>query len=681
VANQQKKMVAPSASRKWTWIALATVLAVGTGAVFVLFFADRLPAARSDGGAARLGSTPGQGTIGAPSDPILDLTLSEELILALTPKLSGLIRSTYDLELPSRESRALFDDRVRLNDFDAGLASKLVAADPVVEISRSDWPVDHTMRDVPRDEIRLFTRLFDDVDYFDFAKFYLVNGNFTSSARDRFDAVTGFAAIARMRDGALSSFDGKLQTIWRQKSAGGGAAGEFDVTAEWVVTDWHLKSFTQMERKDVLFTEVLDEAIPDRSQLERARASFSERMIVQMATDPTYVPKNPRLMPHIFDSHSGISVVDIDKDGFDDLYVVDRLGTNFLLRNKGNGTFEDVAKEHGLDITDNCSSAIFADFDNDGDDDLFLGRTVSRSQYFVNENGRFVDRSGELIPGVPLPYLVSSIASADYNGDGLLDVYISTYAGDSFLVELNRFLAELLESKRPGSGVPPPTQDRFLAEFLSEKDAKAIFKKASTSGHIILDRPGPPNILLVNKGGGKFALSPEQDKLAAYRNTYQSTWGDFDGDGDSDLYLANDYAPNNLFRNKGDGTFEDATAETGTADIGFGMGAGWGDYDLDGKLDLYVTNMYSKAGLRITGKIPELRPEYAQMAHGNSLFKNDGARFAKTSGLDAPALLVEKAGWSWGGQFVDFDNDGDLDIHALSGNYTAHKRIAEPLDL
>jgi hypothetical protein len=183
--------------------------------------------------------------------------------------------------------------------------------------------------------------------------------------------------------------------------------------------------------------------------------------------------------------------------------------------------------------------------------------------------------------------------------------------------------------------------------------------------------PGPPNVMLKNLGGGRFKDFTKETGLGVFRNTYQATWADFNGDGNPDVYLANDFGPDNLFRNDGNGKFTDISAEAGAEDPGFGMGASWGDYDNDGKLDLYVSNMYSKAGRRVTSQLDYINPLFAQMAQGNSLYRNTGGRFEKVSGLQAPALMVGKAGWSWGSQFADVDNDGYLDIYALSGYYTS----------
>jgi len=181
---------------------------------------------------------------------------------------------------------------------------------------------------------------------------------------------------------------------------------------------------------------------------------------------------------------------------------------------------------------------------------------------------------------------------------------------------------------------------------------------------------------LVNQGHGKFDVSDQSEKMAVWRHTFQSTWGDYDNDGDADLYVCSDYSDNNLFLNEGEGTFRDVTEETGTADIGFGMGASWGDYDNDNRQDLYVSNMFSKAGQRITAQVPGMDRRLAGMSRGNTLFRNVGDRFEKVSGLEPPALQVEKAGWAWSGQFVDIDNDGFLDIYSLSGYYTAPSQFA-----
>jgi hypothetical protein len=181
-------------------------------------------------------------------------------------------------------------------------------------------------------------------------------------------------------------------------------------------------------------------------------------------------------------------------------------------------------------------------------------------------------------------------------------------------------------------------------------------------------------------GNGRFTPVEDIGPLRGFKNTFQTTWSDFDGDGDPDAYVVNDFSPNQMILREGD-RFVDRTAQTGTADIGFGMGASWGDYDADGRLDLYVSNMYSKAGNRITSQLTNLSPQVSQMARGNSLFRQTRSGFDRVSGLEPPALLVERVGWSWGSQFVDVNNDGALDLYALSGFYSAPPEVAVPLDI
>jgi hypothetical protein len=432
--------------------------------------------------------------------------------------------------------------------------------------------------------------------------------------------------------------------------------------ADWRIIRWKTSSLEVLGASAPLFEEVLASVLSDRDELARARDSVHERLIVDFILDRDNVelPHEHFTVPSE-DFHPGVAVVDIDRDGFDDFYVMERWGPNMLFRNRGDGSFEEVASQWGLDIVDHSSSAIFADFDNDGDVDLLLGRTLERSQYLRNEDGRFVDSSQSHVDD-PLPYFASSVAAADYDGDGLLDVYISTYQG----VMLKREIAR--EGHIPAEGL--------LSDYLPQNDAQRLAKlRLSDEYHRFINMPGPPNVLLHNLGG-RFDVVHDASALRIFRNSYQGTWGDYDGDGDPDLYVANDFAPNNLIRNDGGGRFTDITEDTGTADIGFGMGVSWGDYDNDGRSDLYVSNMYSSAGNRILRKLDHVDDTFLGAAQGNTLFQNGAESFSKVSGLEAPALQVEKAGWSWGGQFVDFDNDGFQDIYALSGYYSAPKKVA-----
>ena len=170
--------------------------------------------------------------------------------------------------------------------------------------------------------------------------------------------------------------------------------------------------------------------------------------------------------------------------------------------------------------------------------------------------------------------------------------------------------------------------------------------------------------------------------MGIWRNSLQATWGDYDQDGDPDLFVANDWAPSNLFRNDGPAGFKDVTEEAGTTAYGFSMGASWGDYDNDGLEDVYVSNMYSEAGRRMTARIPGLSKMFVESAAGNWLYQQtaDG-KFKQVAGMEPPAMTVMNAGWSWGGCFADFDNDRFLDLYVLSGYFTAPKELSSELDL
>jgi hypothetical protein len=156
------------------------------------------------------------------------------------------------------------------------------------------------------------------------------------------------------------------------------------------------------------------------------------------------------------------------------------------------------------------------------------------------------------------------------------------------------------------------------------------------------------------------------------RHSLAAAWEDVDNDGDQDLYVANDYGPNCLYRND-NGRFVDVAQLAGVVDFGSGMSVSWGDYDRDGRMDLYVGNMFSSAGNRITPQsqfLPsasqERRDVYQRFAKGNSLFRNRAERFQETGLLAG----VEMGRWAWSSVFADVDNDGWDDLLVANGYIT-----------
>ncbi len=327
---------------------------------------------------------------------------------------------------------------------------------------------------------------------------------------------------------------------------------------------------------------------------------------------------------------NGAAVGDYDGDGWFDLFVPSQ-NRNFLYRNRGDGTFEDVAEKAGLAQPPGGTGAVFFDADNDGDRDLLVahpgwnegdGIVGHPTQLYRNEGkGRFTNVSSEA--GFTDLLCGFSPVVADCNGDGWLDVFVCGYQKGGFT--------------GPNSWVDATN--------------------------------GTRDALYVNQGGGKFVDVAAEVGFPTNRWTYAAAWHDYDADGDQDLFVANDYGTKEMWRNEGNLKFVEVSQELGVTDVGNGMGCIFGDYDSDGDVDLYASNMASTAGNRILGRLvgananDEKGAMLKKLAAGNTLFAFNGKAFER---VDAKFGGVGAA-WAWAPQFLDLDLDGDLDLACVNG--------------
>jgi hypothetical protein len=332
-------------------------------------------------------------------------------------------------------------------------------------------------------------------------------------------------------------------------------------------------------------------------------------------------------------ANHGLALGDVNGDRLDDVYVCQEGGLpNLLFLQRPDGTLADVSDTNGTDWLDYCASALIVDLDNDGDRDLVVGQET-RLLFMKNDgNAHF-----ELACVVPASAQVFSLAAADFDNDGDVDIYVCGYN-------------PLQAIRRTGAlGEPIPYHDA---------------------------QNGGENLLLRNEDDWRFVDVASEVGLDTNNNrfSFAASWEDFDNDGDLDLYVANDYGRNNLYRND-NGHFQDAAAELGVEDMSAGMAVSWGDFNRDGWMDFYVSNMFSAAGNRITFQrqfqvdaSERVKRQFQRHARGNSLFANvRGQRFDDVS----VGSRVTIGRWAWGNKFVDFNNDGWEDLVVANGFITA----------
>jgi hypothetical protein len=343
---------------------------------------------------------------------------------------------------------------------------------------------------------------------------------------------------------------------------------------------------------------------------------------------PMLDPKLDRIMALVAAMNASVSVVDFDRDGLLDIYVVTSKegGKNRLFRNKGDGTFEEVAEKMGVaDVnqpgTGVCTGAIWADFDNDGWPDLFIYKW-GRPELFRNKQGKGFERVTEKA-GLPAWVNANAACWLDYDRDGHIDLFLAGYWPD---------------------GVD-------LAHLQSTKIMPDSFEFAANGGR---------KYLLRNKGDGTFEDVTEKMGITSTRWTLGVAAADLCGSGYPDLILVNDYGVSEFYANKNGERFEEVGSETG---IGVapksGMNICFGDVLNQGKLALYVSNI----------------TEAGNLVQGNNLWVPTGQtpkglpRYLNQAGT----LGVERGGWSWGARFGDLNNDGRVDLYLTNGYVSANK--------
>ena len=356
---------------------------------------------------------------------------------------------------------------------------------------------------------------------------------------------------------------------------------------------------------------------------------------------PVLSDRFSNIMPWLCSVGAAAAAADYDGDGAADLYVINSgcRQSNHLFHNRGDGTFEDVTEKAAVGCgnpTGACMHAIWGDIDNDGDLDLYVVKWGAPNALFRNDgNGRFTEIGKEA--GVDYWGYGNAATFLDYDRDGHLDLLVGNYFAET--------IADPDTGKMVRNDLWSPVSTKIMHE---------TFTHARNGGH---------NVLYRNRGDGTFEDVTSRVGLASGGWCLAVGAGDLNNDGWPDLYVANDFGPDEYYLNTGASEWpprfrlvRDPRGHPGIgSDWWKGMNVDMADVNNDGYLDIYVTNILSRRYKTDEGNMLWLNCADA-ICPGGRGFRN----IAKSSG-------TMDGGWGWGAKFADFNNDGLLDIYEVSG--------------
>ncbi|MGB2959329.1 MAG: FG-GAP-like repeat-containing protein [Bacteroidota bacterium] len=351
--------------------------------------------------------------------------------------------------------------------------------------------------------------------------------------------------------------------------------------------------------------------------------------------------------PAVTDGGASRSVnwIDFDNDGHLDLYVSNGLRggqPDYIYRNNGDGSFQKITQGPIVNNAQPSVGGTWGDYDNDGDPDCFVVAWYdsNSSLYAGSGTGTFT----QIDTGAAVTARGYSEAASwgDYDNDGLLDLCVTNSAsalnnrlyhndGDGYLV-----------ASAGSSPVTDQNTSRGVnwVDYDNDGDADLFVANEESENNSLYRN------MLTETGSSTFSKITAQNIVTDGGSSWSGSWGDYDNDGDQDLFVANWGGQKDfLYRNNNDGSFTRVVDDTLVNEIGWSASSGWGDMDNDGDLDLFLTSAYGSGQLR-------------NSLYRNLLIETGDAHFEK---VDTGSVVTD-LGWSYGCSWGDYDEDGDLDL-------------------